>query len=248
MPVTCSDHSAVTLTLCLGNSRFGPSFWKFNCSLLDDTNYIRQIHELIDKWSLEYAAIDNNSLFWDILKYHIRSFTIKYSKEKAKQRKAHLQNLEQTFAELNKLYSSDPNPLNLEKLNQISAQLDQYYDYITQGAIVRSRAQWVEKGEKSTKFFLGIEKRNRTMSHIQRVIDSDGNVIQDFNGVLSELKSFYSNLYKSGQSDINDTSENFITEDIPQLSIDEQLLCEGPITMNEAYEALRGRSEWKNSR
>ena len=179
VPVTFSDHSAVTLTLILGKVQFGPSFWKFNSSLLEDPNYIQQLNDLIDQWSLDFMSIENKSLFWDIIKYHIRKFTIKYSKEKSKERKAAIHELEENLITVDRLCSLDPSPENVEKLGQIRAQLDKCYDYITQGAIVRSRAQWVEKGEKNTKFFLGIEKRNRNRSNLQRVIGSDGNVIQD---------------------------------------------------------------------
>ena len=40
----------------------------------------------------------------------------------------------------------------LENLNQ----------YKTQGVILRSKAKWYEEGEKSTKYFLHLEKMNYT--------------------------------------------------------------------------------------
>ena len=38
--------------------------------------------------------------------------------------------------------------------------LEQEYESIKQGIIVRSRANWVEKGEKNNKYFLNLEKAN----------------------------------------------------------------------------------------
>ena len=39
-----------------------------------------------------------------------------------------------------------PIELNVEYLECLEAEYDQLYDYITQGAIVLSRATWYEKG------------------------------------------------------------------------------------------------------
>jgi len=41
IPAIKSDHSAITLTLnSLDKQNFGPSYWKFNSSLLEDASYI----------------------------------------------------------------------------------------------------------------------------------------------------------------------------------------------------------------
>ena len=40
IPSIKSDHSAITLSINgIDNSERGPSFWKFNCSLVNDNNY-----------------------------------------------------------------------------------------------------------------------------------------------------------------------------------------------------------------
>ena len=39
---------------------------------------------------------------------------------------------------------------------------------------VRSRAQWVENGEKSTKYFLGLEKSRHNSNCIECLKDSNG--------------------------------------------------------------------------
>ena len=42
IPAIKSDHSAINLTVnSLGKQKFGPSYWKFNSSLLEDTSYIQ---------------------------------------------------------------------------------------------------------------------------------------------------------------------------------------------------------------
>ncbi|XP_077985163.1 dapdiamide synthesis protein DdaC-like [Glandiceps talaboti] len=103
-------------------------------------------------------------------------------------------------------------------------------------------------GEKSTKYFLGLEKRNQTRSHIQTIIGSDSEVKRNQSDILSELKSFYSNLYSSHHSHSQNPSNpnNVISQlNIPKLSQDEQNSLEGPITLGEAYKSLISMTKGK---
>ena len=135
-PVSFSDHSAILLNIVTENLPFGPSFWKLNCSLLDDLDYIKQLEESLVKWISEYETFENKGLLWDILKFEIRRFTISYSKNKAKQRKSKIKDLEQQLTNLDGLYVSDPSTQNFERLKKVRADLDECYNYITKGAIV----------------------------------------------------------------------------------------------------------------
>ena len=84
-----TDHSAITLHLKsedLKQDR-GPGFWKFNNSLLQDSEYVTILQENIKDYKEKYSAIEDLGLKWDLIKMEIRGFTIKYSKMKAKKRK-----------------------------------------------------------------------------------------------------------------------------------------------------------------
>ena len=48
-----SDHNAVLLPLTLDSSKRGPGFWKLNCSLLEDEQYIIKITKCINECILE---------------------------------------------------------------------------------------------------------------------------------------------------------------------------------------------------
>ena len=51
----------------------------------------------------------------------------------------------------------DPSEPNLEILEDLKMKYDSHFDNIAKGAIIRSRENWYEKGEKSNKYFLGLE-------------------------------------------------------------------------------------------
>ena len=93
--------------------------------------------------------MQDKRVLWDLIKCKIRQQTIRYSKTKARERRAKLQNLEEDLKECTEKCDSDPNTKNLEELERVQTEYDSMYDYITQGAIIRSRATWYEFGERN---------------------------------------------------------------------------------------------------
>jgi len=81
----------------------------------------------------------------------------------------------------------------------IQAEYDDLYDYY-QGAIIHSRANWYEKGEKNNKYFLNLEKSNKKKSCVQNIVASDRTVTANPKTIMNELESFYSNLYSERNS------------------------------------------------
>ena len=66
IPGVFSDHSVIILKLDNKTEvNRGNGFWKLNCSLLDDINYISEISELIPPWGKEHSSIQD---FYSITK------------------------------------------------------------------------------------------------------------------------------------------------------------------------------------
>ena len=47
-----------------------------------------------------------------------------------------------------------------QDIDLVKEEIDKIIEEETRGSIIRSRARWYEEGEKSTKYFLNLEKRN----------------------------------------------------------------------------------------
>ena len=75
------------------------------------------------------------------------------------------------------------------------------YDYFTQGNIIRSRANWYEKGEKNNKYFLSLEKNNTMKTCIRRLVNEHGEEITNSKAIMAELKGFYQDLYDNKDKD-----------------------------------------------
>ena len=80
-----TDHSATTISFnSLDEQGRGPSYWKFNSSLVNDDYYISMLNQKIPEWQKEFNEVLDKRVLWDLIKYHVRQFTIEYAKEKAK--------------------------------------------------------------------------------------------------------------------------------------------------------------------
>lgn len=84
-----TDHSVVQLHLLSEDlkQQKGPGFWKFNSSLLEDKQYISDLHENLIYFIEKYQDVENLGLKWDLVKMEIRGFTVKFSKIKARKRR-----------------------------------------------------------------------------------------------------------------------------------------------------------------
>ena len=81
-------------------------------------------------------------------------------------------------------------------------------------------------------FFINLEKRKQVKKHIRKLVIS-GAITTDPYQILSEEKNFYYNLYKTKAVD-KDSIKSFLNNlNIPQLSEEQKLSCEGQITVEE---------------
>ena len=53
----------------------------------------------------------------------------------------------------------------------------------------------MRENEKSTKYFLNLEKKNKTKSHVRKLINTDGSEETSAKNILANSRSFYSDLY-----------------------------------------------------
>ena len=101
-------------------------------------------------------------------------------------------------------------------------------------AMFRSKARWIEKGEKPTNYFFNLEKRNYEKKVIAQLKLENGEIISDIKQINKEIESFYSNLLASNSSnpiDFNEEFNAFVADlQIPQLTPEESSALESNLT------------------
>ena len=249
-----TDHSAVSIAFKSEtmDQKKGPGYWKFNNSLLKDEKYTNKLRENIvqhkEKYKEKYKEVDDLGLRWDLIKMEIRGYTIMHSKTKAEIVKNEEIDLQNKANELK--LKAEQNPSDKKIINElyaVNSSLEKLLRHKTRGAILRSKSRWYEQGERNTRYFFNLEKRNYCKKTITKLKCSNNTYTHNQFEILKEEKDFYETLYTSKNIDnkIFSTSPFFNLENITPLSEEEKLSCESVVRENECYIALK---DFKNDK
>jgi len=232
-----SDHALVALSLNMNKISRGRGFWKINTSLLENSDYLEEIGRTIDNTPLENPNTPAG-LLWEQTKCNIRRDSISFSHRLRKKHKDDLIKLEADKTRLQERLLQSPCAALGEELKHIESEIDSKIAYQVQGAAIRARSLFYEQGEKSTKFFHGLEKVKGNSKIISTLINSNGDKIEGIKEVLEEEKNFYAEIYKSkiNQADID---QNLWNQFFPDAQPERFEDLEEPLTETEIWVALQ---------
>ena len=194
------DHKAVFLSINL-NEEFkrGPGLWKFNNTLLQDEWYLQLIKDYYPCILQKHADVIDKQLLWEMIKMEIRSETIRYSKRKNKQLKTRESAIQSRIEQLDLkiCYDVCQDQQDLLEYEALKKELQGIYEANGKGAIFRSKVRWIEKGEKPTKYFFNLEKRNYDKKIISQLYNGEEQLLSDFKKINKEIKNHFSQFYKT---------------------------------------------------
>jgi len=145
-----TDHDLVRFCLSPLEAfdKRGPGYWKFNVSYISDPEYVAQIKNVIRNSYDSVKHYTDKGFVWDYIKMEIRNLTIKYSKKCSLELRQHELMLNTRLANLQSEYNLGGNINKLEDISIIKKELEGIQTNKTNGAIMRSRIQNIEEGEK----------------------------------------------------------------------------------------------------
>ena len=249
-----SDHAPIVMTIILNDQKRGPGAWKFNNKLLLDKEFIKlikteirvfkQIHAATP-YSPNYVTGMSKSLqfmvkpttLWETLLCTLRGTIIKYSKQKSRGNRDKTKNLEEKIRILDKEISTGKaNIDSLKKLKDLNDKLIEIKNEELKGALIRSRAEWLDLGKKPSRFFLNLENRNRVNKMISEIKLDDNTIIKNQMSILDELRKFYEKLYSEHKQE--EIASNIKLEN-KKLSEEAKEKLETPISKKELDDALK---------
>jgi len=123
---------------------------------------------------------------------------------------------------------------------RIKNEFELLVDKKVEGIITRAKARWHEHGEKNSKYFLNLEKRNHIKKHIRKLYIS-GVISTDPISIMNSQKQFYSKLYSSSKTklDTSNAENSFNIPKLPKLSSEASKKCEGRITAEECQNIIQ---------
>ena len=213
-----SDHRLVKMKYRLTTIPRGPSYYKFNDSLLHDRVFVDEMNTLITNFDTDFKDIDPQCK-WDICKIKIKEFSMAYSKEKCRQQRKDLAELNKKLNEVDEKISQEPQNENLQRLRQtIKQKLEIDEMRKAKSAQIRSREKFIAEGEKNTKYFLNLEKVRGSNRIIESLKTETGTVTSQ-KEIIKEQVSFFKKGFKNNTQFDQNKAEQFITgTDIPQLT------------------------------
>ena len=186
--------------------------------------------------------IDDQSFFEQVL-LQIRGMAITYSSLKKKEAESRKKELEDSITRLENLRHDNvpANPNIEEQLQNLKNEQEVMRKEYIKGVFVRTRANWIEEGEKPTKYFLSLEKRHYVNKTVAKLVNSDNSTISKQEDILSAIESFYKQLYSSKDIFLDDVDLDTVIEkdNVNILKEDMSSELEGKLTYQEASFALK---------
>ena len=173
----------------------------------------------------------------------IRSATICYSKNKFKRIRNREQELIRQLDQLDGIicnnFSSPDIDGVLREYDELKTELQSIYEEKGKQAMFRAKCRWVENGERPTKYFFNLAKRNYKKKTIGEIRLQDDSITNDGNRILDQIENYYKNLYMSDHIFSNEECDSFILNlKIPKLSDEDRDNLEGLLTYDECKEVL----------
>ena len=195
--------------------------------------YSREQLPNIQKCDLQFVISDQ--LFLDVLRMKIRSKPISYAIMKKgldEKREKDLENSIQAFETKMSVTEDEKGQLEHDRQELIAIRENRKEEVLH-----HSRARWIAEGEKITKYFCGLEKRNCIGKQMTKRTLSNGDETHHSKDTKNEVETFYEKLYSERQ--VEDFEISDMIEDVPMLTLQGKNSPEGEIILTEASSALK---------
>ena len=234
-----SDHSYITLTIegSTHNIERGKGYWKLNNSHLTHENFINEVRDIIHVTSSQ--SYDSYNGLWDVIKMKIKDFAIRYGKKLKKDSEREKKDLEKEIETIKRENNFVDNNELCNKLCDAEAKLDKLINVEIQGVITRSKIQWTEEGERSTKYFFGLEKSRAKKKAIVKLIDSENITLSSQADISKHVVDFYQSLYSCNDCSHTDISNYVTSSNLDSIDEDLRNLIDRGITLSECEDVIK---------
>ena len=223
-----TDHSSISISLDFQKHIKAHSYWKFNNSLLKDSNYVTIVKNTIKQVKEQYSSQENpndlpisdlqltinDQLFLETLLMEIRGKTVSYCSYKKKSQDKREHTLLKEINDIEEHFDQTKEQVLKEKQKELFDIRQKKMD----GVRVRSRARWVEEGEKATRYFCNLENRNFVSKMMPNLVKNDGGLTSTQEEIVIETKNFYETLYSHREVEDVELATLFDLIVIPKLS------------------------------
>ena len=190
-----SDHDACCTSIMISKVKQQSAYWHFNVSLLKYKIYVKIMIKFWRKWQEMICMYDDIRMWWDIGKIKIKELSQQYSlglKNKILDNKIEL---ETKIKEYEKTLIYFKSKIIFDNLRKCKIELESIIKDESQGALIRSRFNMINKIDKGTTFFFDLEKKNGKSKQMTHLIQDNGNVIDNPQLISQHVGDYYNDYY-----------------------------------------------------
>ena len=238
-----TDHRLVISKFVFSSFTHGKGSYKLNTSLLSDVDYCNLIIADIQEVEREYSDL-NPHLRWEMIKCSAIETSQQYSRYIQRTKKNHIRLLNNQLNDLDNSLANNPiDPQLQSDIARVKAELEGYEIEKAKGARLRAGLKKITDGEKSTKFFLSLEKSKSNSNVIRRLMKSNGEYVAKETELVDEIATQFEQKYNSSKKTYDNVSNlfNAFTNDInlPSLDAQDATRCDGMVTEAEVASAIK---------
>lgn len=242
-----SDHDTVFLSFHFNDlcSR-GSGLWKFNNSLLQDVAFSDYVSERMNDLIVCLEHFPPVKLWWDFFKNSIKAEIISFAKTKRKNLSHERVVLTIEILRMKALLSAGDSSV-VSSIRDIESKLKGLVFQELNGCTIRSKAQFLEEGEKPTRFFFKLEHERIQRNHISSILNSDGIEVFSYDEIEQEHVCIYSDLFSEEAVDAC-CKQSCLAGIEKHLSFSQQQACEGFLSLQELTESVKSLNLGKSLR
>ena len=243
--LTTSDHAAVIVRLQKNTK--AP-----NHSIITriDTSFINNIKlrsEFVKELDKRMSQIKETNLDphgrLEFLKMTIRSIAIDIATNYKKEMEAEFKEIQSGIAFWQKTFENSLDSIYrdiaIENLDNLMAKRNKYLNERGKYLSERSKSKWYQEGERSTKYFLNLNKAKNNRNEMSDLI-IDGNNVKDKTSINRHVEQFYKNLYEKGDKClINSNKLDLFLRNLTKVPDELVDTVDGKLTIKEVYETLK---------
>ena len=144
-----------------------------NNSLLKDKDFCTSIEKLIDCHLLFLPSFASLQDWWEFLKLSIKEESIVFSRNKRRPLRKEQVFLTNKLIRLRRRLVDGDDTISA-LISNTESRLKALRVKEIEGIMIRSRAQWLEEGERPSRYFFNLQKIKAQRSHISSVYDLNG--------------------------------------------------------------------------
>lgn len=233
-PTWLSDHCMIGIKADIGEVQRGRGSWRFNTSLLQDSNFCDIFTQLYRAWQNLRGFFESQAQWWEDVKKRIAKFCQWWGKNKARQERRLIQGWTE---KLQKMWIQGDLKMGGNEFYALQEKIKTFFMKEAEKLLLETGFRKHFLDEKPSKYFFATVRKRQKTHYIER-LKGEGGIVSSTCELLETAANYYKKLF-SPQDTVGPLAGKFLDSMETTLGTEEATALEGEVTVQEVERALR---------